>query len=115
VIVSDPISHKWNADDGFLAWARPCLITFTAVLSCHGTEIALCFNFGVIVTEPFRADPLKCFLSTWKSKRIQGTYRKFEEDQDADFVRMRMVVIWEAQETMERGVAERDHPSGFLT
>jgi hypothetical protein len=45
---------------------------------------------------------------------MQGTYRKFEEHQDADLVRMTMVAIWEAQETMERGIAEGDHPSGFI-
>jgi hypothetical protein len=55
-----------------------------------------------------------CGQWTWQNKRIQGNYRKFEEDQDADFVRMRMVAMWEAQETMERGVSERDNPSTFL-
>jgi hypothetical protein len=51
-------------------------------------------------------------LSTWKNKGIQGIYRKSDEGQDADFIKMRM--IWEADETMERGVSERDHPSTFL-
>jgi hypothetical protein len=31
-----------------------------------------------------------------------------------NFVKMRMLAIWEAREMMERGVAERDFPSGCL-
>jgi hypothetical protein len=56
----------------------------------------------------------KEFLSAWKYKGIQGAYRKFGEPQDMDFNRQRMKAIWEAQETMERGVSERDNPSTFL-
>jgi hypothetical protein len=53
-------------------------------------------------------------LLAWKNKRIQGSYRKFVEVLDADFIKMRMVAIWDAQETMECGVSERDDASNFL-
>jgi hypothetical protein len=33
---------------------------------------------------------------------IQGLFRKSYEVQDQDFIRQRMVVVWEAQEMMER-------------
>jgi hypothetical protein len=38
----------------------------------------------------------------------------FDGAQDNAFIHQRMAAIWEAQETMLRGVAERYHPSGFL-
>jgi hypothetical protein len=53
-------------------------------------------------------------LSTRRNKRIQGTIKQFEEEHDGDFMRMRIAAICEAQEAMERGVAERDDPSRFL-
>jgi hypothetical protein len=40
--------------------------------------------------------------------------RIFDEEEDADIVKMRMVAIWKAQETMERGVNERSNPSVFF-
>jgi hypothetical protein len=49
-----------------------------------------------------------------KSKGIEILAREFNEEGDAEFVKMRMVAIWEAQETMERGVDERSNPSVFL-
>jgi hypothetical protein len=53
-------------------------------------------------------------LRAQKSKEIQRKFRNFDEEQDADFIRMRMLAIWEAQETMKRGVIERDNRSTFL-
>jgi hypothetical protein len=47
----------------------------------------------------------------WKSKRIQGQYREFNEEPEADFIKMRMIAVLEAEETVERGLSERDHPS----
>jgi hypothetical protein len=49
-----------------------------------------------------------------REKGIQMTAMEFDEIGDADFVRMRMAAVWEAHEIMERGVAERSNPSGFL-
>jgi hypothetical protein len=40
------------------------------------------------------------FLSTWKNKEIQGAYRKFDDDQESEFVRQRMIAIWEELEMM---------------
>jgi hypothetical protein len=69
-----------------------------------------------------RFDPIKYtnspegreILSEWKYQGVQGEYRRFEEEKDAGFIKMRLITIWEAQETMERGVSERDNPSTFL-
>jgi hypothetical protein len=36
----------------------------------------------------------------------------FHDEQDADF--LRMIAILEAEETMQRGVSDRDNPSTFL-
>jgi hypothetical protein len=52
--------------------------------------------------------------STTKRKSIQGFVRKFEDEQDADYIRMRMIAIREAQQTMERGSDERSNLSVFL-
>jgi hypothetical protein len=52
--------------------------------------------------------------NTMERKGIQGFTQKFEEEQDTDFIRMRMIAIGEAQETMERAVNERDNPFTFL-
>jgi hypothetical protein len=49
-----------------------------------------------------------------KWKRIEVMERTFNEERDADFVKMRMVAIWEAQNTMEREANERSNPSVFL-
>jgi hypothetical protein len=35
---------------------------------------------------------------------------EFDDDLDAPVIKMRMVAIWEAQEAMETGVSEREHP-----
>jgi hypothetical protein len=49
-----------------------------------------------------------------RRKRIQGEAREFDEREDAEFVKMKMVAIWEAQETMERGVVGRRNSPDFL-
>jgi hypothetical protein len=41
-------------------------------------------------------------------RNIGGNVRKFEEEQDAEYIPQRMAVVWEAGETMQRAVAERD-------
>jgi hypothetical protein len=44
-------------------------------------------------------------------KGLYGEIRAFDEEMDADFIRMRMTATWKAQETMERGVSETDSRS----
>jgi hypothetical protein len=53
-------------------------------------------------------------LSTSKNKGIRWVHRKIGEEQNADLVKMRMIAIQEAQETMERVVGERYHTLTFL-
>jgi hypothetical protein len=53
-------------------------------------------------------------MNMTRTKGVQVIAREFDEKEDADYVRMRMVAIWEAQETMEPGVIERTNPSDFL-
>jgi FAD/FMN-containing dehydrogenase len=49
-----------------------------------------------------------------KAKVIGGEFREFDEELDALFWRMRSIDIRQAEETMQRGVSERDNPSnGF--
>jgi hypothetical protein len=50
-----------------------------------------------------------------RDKRIQVVAREFDESGDAEFARMRMVAIWEAQDTMERRVEERSYATLFFT
>jgi hypothetical protein len=45
---------------------------------------------------------------------IQMACRAFNEEFDAPFIKMRMIGIRQAQETMERWVDERANPSTFL-
>jgi hypothetical protein len=49
-----------------------------------------------------------------KSKGITMICGPFDENVDANFMKMRIVAIWEAQETMERGISERNNPNAFL-
>jgi hypothetical protein len=49
-----------------------------------------------------------------KNKGIQLECRQCDEDFDAPCIKMKMIAIRRAQETMERGVSERDNPSTFL-
>jgi hypothetical protein len=53
-------------------------------------------------------------LLLWKNKGIQEELRKFDDEWDAYFSRMRMIAICHSHETMVRGVSERDNPSAFL-
>jgi hypothetical protein len=48
-------------------------------------------------------------LNMRKNKGLTVQVREFNEDADAPFVKM--IAIRQAQETMERGVGERDNPS----
>jgi hypothetical protein len=50
----------------------------------------------------------------WQGKEVSGSYRMADDDPDCGFFRMRSIVIWEAQEWMERGVSERDNSPTFL-
>jgi hypothetical protein len=45
-------------------------------------------------------------LLEWRRKDIQGLYRKIDDEAGAEYVRMRSIAIWEAQDTMERGELE---------
>jgi hypothetical protein len=45
---------------------------------------------------------------------IHGEIRKFDEEGDADFIRVSMVAAWQPEETMQRAVSERDNPTTFL-
>jgi hypothetical protein len=47
-------------------------------------------------------------------KGIHGQIRKFDEEGGADFIRMRMIETWQAEETMQRGASERGNPTAFL-
>jgi hypothetical protein len=53
-------------------------------------------------------------LLTRKSQSLTVKLREFDEGLDGPLVKMRMISILQAQETMERGVSERDNPSTFL-
>jgi hypothetical protein len=59
-----------------------------ALLECEGMER----RHGNLVAN-VNCWPWRDFLSTWQNKMIQGTNRKFDEDQDADCVKMTIVVI----------------------
>jgi hypothetical protein len=49
-----------------------------------------------------------------RSPGITGETRAFNGEADTCVIRMRMLVIWEAQQTMELGASERDNPTAFL-
>jgi hypothetical protein len=70
------------------------------------TESWLCINSSKVVGFDFSMVIVNRYLFS--------ITRKFEEEQDAEFARMRMIAIREEQETMERGVRERDWPSTWL-
>jgi hypothetical protein len=53
-------------------------------------------------------------LMEWRRKDVLGLYRKVDDGPDADSARIRSIAIREDQETMERGVGERDNPPDFL-
>jgi hypothetical protein len=50
-------------------------------------------------------------MKTMMERGIQFWVKMFDEEQDADCVKMRMLVLWEDQETMERYVSEQ----GYIT
>jgi hypothetical protein len=53
-------------------------------------------------------------LMEWRRKDVRGLYRTVDDELDRNFFRMRSIAIWDALETMEHGVSERDNPSTFL-
>jgi hypothetical protein len=58
---------------------------------------------------------LQTFMGTWQSQGPTGQVREFDETGlDADCIKIRMLAIWEADDTMNSWVSERDHPSAFL-
>jgi hypothetical protein len=71
-------------------------------------------NGGCDAIEYTNSIQCKNMLQKWKFKGIRALCREFDEAQDAAGVKMRMIGIWEAQETMERAVSERDDPSTFI-
>jgi hypothetical protein len=57
----------------------------------------------------------RSLMGAWQRQCIQAQIREFEEEgQDSDCIKMRMLAIWEADQAMRDGVADRDHPTGFL-
>jgi hypothetical protein len=50
-------------------------------------------------------------FSEQRGRGISGTIRKFDEEAEADFIRLRMILRCHAKETMQCAVAERDNPS----
>jgi hypothetical protein len=46
----------------------------------------------------------------YQGKQLSGMYKRAEDDVDDGLLRMRSIAIWDAQETMERGVSDRDIP-----
>jgi hypothetical protein len=49
-----------------------------------------------------------------QEKCIGPEFRELDQDLDAAFWRMRSIAVQQAEETMQRGVSERDNPSTFL-
>jgi hypothetical protein len=43
-----------------------------------------------------------------QKKNIGGEVRRFDKENDAEFLQLRMTAMWVAEETMHRAVAERD-------
>jgi hypothetical protein len=68
---------------------------------------------------PFFIGPTTCmtmpqWVEMWRvyqNKEIRGIYKRSEDDVDDGLLRMRSLTIWEAQETMEGWVNERDNRS----
>jgi hypothetical protein len=44
---------------------------------------------------------------------VTGQIRKSDDEADAELIRMRMIAMWEAEETMPRAVSERYNPTAF--
>jgi hypothetical protein len=42
-----------------------------------------------------------------------GEVRKFDDEADAKLIRMRMIAMWEAEQTIPRAVSERYNPTAF--
>jgi hypothetical protein len=53
-------------------------------------------------------------LNIRKDLVIGGVFRKVEDEQDAPFIRMRVIAIRQAHKMMERAVSERDNPIDFF-
>jgi hypothetical protein len=49
-----------------------------------------------------------------KRKWIQGEIRKWQDERDEELLKMAMIATWQAEETVQRGVGERDSTSVFL-
>jgi hypothetical protein len=71
-------------------------------------------TMGAELEEYTRMPQWQTMMKIVKGKGVQALAMNFEEEGDVDFVKMRIVAICEAQETMERGVNERSNPSVFL-
>jgi hypothetical protein len=53
-------------------------------------------------------------MRTMMQRNIDFKVRTFDEENDMGPIKMRMLWIWEAQDTKERGVSERSNPSTCL-
>jgi hypothetical protein len=69
-----------------------------------------------------RFDPVEyASLVQWRNtfqemrkRDISGEIRKFDEEREGGFIRMRMIATWQAKDTMQCGASESDNPSTFL-
>jgi hypothetical protein len=113
-----PVGHSAHAIWGlFRSVPDGCHV----VILLDSEDIAAGFDYCAS-TEAEHDDPLLCctniqlheMYTMMIRKGIHGWTRKSDGEQDADFIRMRMIAVLEAQERTERGVNERDNPSIFL-
>jgi hypothetical protein len=56
----------------------------------------------------------KSMFQRMRQKGITGQIRKFDEEADTGLIRMKMIALWEADQTMQHRVSERDNPCTFL-
>jgi hypothetical protein len=59
-------------------------------------------------------DEWRKFMRTRLRQRTEERFRKFDEELDEDAIKMRMLIVWEADEAMRDGVSERGRPTAFL-
>jgi hypothetical protein len=81
------------------------------------SAVVLCSGMEAMGQEPHEYTTMPQSLEMAKMRKNKGLVvhcRAFDGDLDAPIVTMRMIAIRQAQETMERGVSERDNPFTFL-
>jgi hypothetical protein len=105
----DPANLFLNASVFF--WFIPGEVAFGIGRSARRLSI-IDHKLGIV--ENVSLPQWRSFIEVWTGKNTQGRFRKFGEGLDERFIYQRTVAIWEAQETMERGVSERDNASALL-